>query len=137
MTDTFGRSVSLALLLLVVALLSGCASASGRDNPFRGGGPDDESQLGPNEALIEVDHLGRTGSDVTVYLISGAGGRRRLGRVSLGGEERFRVSVGGASEVRLLGEITGEQDIVSRFFVLRAGRGVRWDIALNQISILR
>lgn len=137
MLDTPGRTVSLSLLLLAVLLASGCASTGGRDNPFRDSGPDEEGQLGPNEALIEVDHLGRTGSDVTVYLISGSGGRRRIGRVSLGAEERFRVSVVGASEVRLLGEITGERDIVSRSFLLRGGRGVRWDIALNQISILQ
>jgi len=137
MPDPLGRTASLSVLLLAVLLASGCASTGSRDNPFRGGGPEEEGQLGPNEALVEVDHLGRTGSDVTVYLISGGGGRRRIGRVPLGAEERFQLSVAGASEVRLLGEITGEQDIVSRSFLLRPGRGVRWDIALNQISILR
>lgn len=137
MVDTVGRTVSLSLLLLAVAFTSGCASTGSRDNPFRRGGPDDEAQLGPNEAFIEVDHLGRTGSDVTVYLVGGTRGRRRVGRVSLGDEERFLVTVVGASEHQLLGEIVGERDLVSRSFVLRPGRGVRWDIALNQITILR
>lgn len=137
MPHTLARTARTSLLLGILVLASGCSSTGSRDNPFRGGGPGDDSRLAPSEAVIEVEHMGRTGADVTVYLVGSGRSRRRLGRVSMGSEQRFTMTVVGASEYQLVGEIVGERDLVSRAFVLRAGRGVRWNIALNQISILQ
>jgi len=137
MAHILARTARTSLLLGILVLASGCASAGSRDNPFRGGGPGDDAGLAPSEAVIEVEHMGRTGADVTVYLVGSGRSRRRLGRVSMGSEQRFTITVVGASEHQLVGEIVGESDLVSRAFVLRAGRGVHWNIALNQISILQ
>lgn len=135
MTKRFSRSTGLVSTLVAAVGLAACASGRMSDDPFREG-PAPDRPVTANEALVIVDHGGRTGSDLTVYVIAG-GLRKRLGRVAFGEEKEYRVQGIVDRQVVLLADITGEEDLVSRDFFLPRGSGVRWDIALNQVSFIR
>jgi hypothetical protein len=135
MTKRFSRSTGLFSALVAAVGLASCASGRMSGDPFRDG-PGPDRPVAASEALVVVDHGGRTGSDLTVYVIAD-GRRTRLGRVAFGEEKEYRVQGVVDRQVVLLAEIVGERDLVSRDFFLAQGSGVRWDIALNQVTFIR
>lgn len=84
---------SLLLVLLSTLAVAGCSSLSGGQNPFEGGGAEEERSI-----LIQVQNLNF--NDATLHALS-SGRRQRLGRVSGKSTASFRIPWQGSQQLRI------------------------------------
>jgi hypothetical protein len=86
---------------------------------------------------IRVEHNAPLATSLTIHLVNQSGVRRRLGSVSPGQVETFRIDppvLGG--EYTLLAEAMDGRSLRSRPFTLLGRPGVRWDVERNTVLTL-
>lgn len=120
-----------SLLAAAFVALAACSSAGGSGG---GGG----TPAGGSGVAIQVINDVVPPTNVTVWIVPEAGGRRRLGTIRPNGQETFNFNPGLRSmEHRLVAESSGGSDQTSNPFVLEGVQGIRWSVSSVVIRTIR
>lgn len=111
-------------IALVLFGLSACASRS------------TDQEAAGSQVRVMVENTAVPPAALTIWMVKDNGMRQRLGVVRPNGTERYRYSVPGVGEYRLVGTARVGSDVSSQFFTLTdSSQTVTWDIGANSVVV--